>query len=165
MTLDVQSLLVVMMINMVALSLAFPAIMGWQVSPAARWAQGALLVQTLGWICLVFSRQSPTLDPLLSAASMVGLCCGMAMLWQSRQGWLGARHAPAVFALGGGHSGAHQGYGPALIDDNTPTPAHARFSRSHLAQVLAAGLALWLAAMAAPFPPAIAPSTSRFRRR
>ena len=114
MTLDVQSLLVVMMINMVALSLAFPAIMGWQVSPAARWAQGALLVQTLGWICLVFSRQSPTLDRLLSAASMVGLCCGMAMLWQSMQGWLGPRPGgrlvwalavltPLGYALGFGH--------------------------------------------------------------
>jgi hypothetical protein len=42
------------MINMVALSLAFPAIMGWQVSPAARWAQGALLAQTLGvWAAVI----------------------------------------------------------------------------------------------------------------
>jgi chromate transporter len=64
-------------------------------------------------------------------------------------GWLGSRHAPAVFALGGGHSGAHTGYGPALIDDDTPTPAHARFSRAHLLRVLAAGAGLWLLAMGA----------------
>ncbi|MFY9511119.1 MAG: chromate transporter, partial [Rubrivivax sp.] len=40
-------------------------------------------------------------------------------------------------------------HGPALIDDHTPTPAHARFSRGHLLRVLAAGLGLWLLAMAA----------------
>ena len=64
-------------------------------------------------------------------------------------GHFGARVAPNVFALGGGHGSAKAGYGPALIDDDTPTPAHARFSRSHLVKVLLAGLGLWLAAMAA----------------
>ena len=64
-------------------------------------------------------------------------------------GYLGARRWPAVFALGGGPTGAQAGHGPALIDDDTPTPAHARFSRRRLAQVLAAGLLLWLAAMGA----------------
>ncbi len=64
-------------------------------------------------------------------------------------GWFGARHAPQVFALGGGHGGAQASFGPALIDDDTPPPAHARFSRPHLLRVLAAGLGLWLAAMVA----------------
>jgi chromate transporter len=64
-------------------------------------------------------------------------------------GWFGARRWPQVFALGGGHAGAHAGHGPALIDDDTPTPPHARFSRRHLARVLAAGLGLWLLVMAA----------------
>ena len=64
-------------------------------------------------------------------------------------GHFGARHAPQVFSLGGGHGGAVASYGPALIDDHTPTPAHARFSRLHLAKVLAAGLGLWLFAMGA----------------
>ncbi len=54
-----------------------------------------------------------------------------------------------MFALGGGESGRAQGYGPALIDDDTPTPAHARFSRSHLAKLLAVGLGAWALAMAA----------------
>ena len=40
-------------------------------------------------------------------------------------------------------------YGPALIDDHTPTPRHARFSRARLMRVLAAGLSLWVLAMAA----------------
>ncbi|KAI1692694.1 chromate transporter domain-containing protein [Ditylenchus destructor] len=47
-------------------------------------------------------------------------------------GYFGARWAPGVFALGGGHGGATQGYGPALIDDDTPTPPHACFSRRQL---------------------------------
>ena len=62
-------------------------------------------------------------------------------------GHFGARWAPGVFALGGGHGSAAQSYGPALIDDDTPTPPHARFSRSRLAGILAAGLGLWLLAM------------------
>jgi chromate transporter len=62
-------------------------------------------------------------------------------------GHFGARRWPAVFALGGGPGSARQVYGPALIDDHTPTPAHARFSRTHLARVLAVGLGLWAAAM------------------
>lgn len=63
-------------------------------------------------------------------------------------GYLGARWAPSVFALGGGHGVAEQSYGPALIDDDTPPPAHARFSRSHLLKVVGIGLGLWLFAMA-----------------
>ena len=64
-------------------------------------------------------------------------------------GHFGARRWPQVFALGGGHGSKAAGYGPALIDDDTPTPAHARFSKRHLAKVLGVGLGLWLLAMAA----------------
>jgi chromate transporter len=63
-------------------------------------------------------------------------------------GLAGARWAPQVFALAGGHANAQQAYGPALIDDDTPTPAHARFSRSRLLKVLLVGLGLWCLAMA-----------------
>jgi chromate transporter len=62
-------------------------------------------------------------------------------------GHFGARWAPEVFALGGSHASANQSYGPALIDDDTPTPSHARFSRAHLIRILAIGLGLWLLAM------------------
>jgi chromate transporter len=64
-------------------------------------------------------------------------------------GYVGSKLSPQVFALGGGHSGTAATYGPALIDDHTPTPAHARYSRSRLLQVLGVGLALWAVAMAA----------------
>jgi chromate transporter len=63
-------------------------------------------------------------------------------------GHFGGRRAPQVFAVGGGHGSAQQGYGPAIIDDDTPTPAHARFTRARLARVLAVGLGMWALAIA-----------------
>ncbi len=64
-------------------------------------------------------------------------------------GHVGGRVAPQHFALGGGH-GATPGHdGPALIDDDTPTPVHARFTRGRLLRVLAVGFALWAGVMAA----------------
>jgi chromate transporter len=62
-------------------------------------------------------------------------------------GYLGGRFAPALFAAGGGHGAAKAGYGPAVIDDHTPTPAHARFRPGALARVLVIGIGLWLALM------------------
>ena len=63
-------------------------------------------------------------------------------------GWLGSRWAPGQFQAGGGHAAAKASFGPALIDDATPTPAHARFTPARLAKVLVAGAALWLLPMA-----------------
>ncbi len=62
-------------------------------------------------------------------------------------GWGGARWVPGQFAGGGGHAAAARDWGPALIDDHTPTPAHARFSRTRLLQVVAVGALLWLLPM------------------
>ncbi len=67
-------------------------------------------------------------------------------------GWLGAKVAPGQFSGGGGHGAAKTGewgHSPALIDDNTPTPPHARYKTSRLLTVLAVGAALWLLPMAA----------------
>ncbi|MEO8755146.1 MAG: chromate efflux transporter, partial [Casimicrobiaceae bacterium] len=64
-------------------------------------------------------------------------------------GHFGARWAPQVFALGGGHGTGKESYGPALIDDGTPTPEHALFSRAHLVKVMVIGLVLWMLAMGA----------------
>jgi chromate transporter len=63
-------------------------------------------------------------------------------------GHFGARAAPSVFALGGGHGNAQKDYGPALIDDDTPTPEHARFSRRYLVRLLLIGAGMWVALMA-----------------
>ena len=63
-------------------------------------------------------------------------------------GAVGGRVAPSRFATGGGHGAAGKGYGAAIIDDDTPTPAHARFTWPRLVGFTAAGLALWAGAMA-----------------
>jgi len=64
-------------------------------------------------------------------------------------GYFGSRYAPARFAPGGGHGAAAGPAGPALIDDGTPTPPHARFGWGRFARVLAVFLALWLGALGA----------------
>ena len=62
-------------------------------------------------------------------------------------GWWGSRRAPQAFALGGGHAQANASHGPALIDDDTPTPEHARYAHRSLVRVLGTGAALWALAM------------------
>ena len=64
-------------------------------------------------------------------------------------GALGGRLAPDKFRAGGGHGAAGKGYGPALIDDDTPPPPHAAFRWGRLALYAATGLVLWGAAMLA----------------
>jgi chromate transporter len=64
-------------------------------------------------------------------------------------GWVGGQFSPTTFSTGGGHGKAHQGFGPALIDDDTPTPAHARLNWPRLAWVTVIGLAMWAIVMAA----------------
>lgn len=62
-------------------------------------------------------------------------------------GHIGGKRAPQYFKTGGGHGAAKASYGPALIDDDTPTPAHALFSWQKLTRILIAGIAIWLVAM------------------
>lgn len=58
-------------------------------------------------------------------------------------GYVGGRLAPQHFAGGTAHGAASQSFGKALIDDDTPTPAHARFSARRLLRVMLAGALLW----------------------
>jgi chromate transporter len=57
-------------------------------------------------------------------------------------GSIGGKWAPQKFAVGG-HGAIKHSYGPALIDDDTPPPAHARFTWTGLAKVILTGLILW----------------------
>jgi chromate transporter len=64
-------------------------------------------------------------------------------------GWLAARRWPDAFvAAGHGSDGAKKEV-TYLIDDHTPTPAHALFSKATLLRVLLIGVALWAIGMAA----------------
>ena len=58
-------------------------------------------------------------------------------------GHLGGRFAPDKFKTGGGHGQAGKSYGRALIDDDTPTPAHALFTWRRLLAVALGGGLLW----------------------
>ena len=58
-------------------------------------------------------------------------------------GWLGSRFMPQQFARPGAHAGKDKSFGPALIDDQTPIPHHARFSPARFVRTLLIGLLLW----------------------
>jgi chromate transporter len=61
-------------------------------------------------------------------------------------GFIGGRMSPAFFN-GGSHAASQSSFGPALIDDDTPTPTHAMFTWKRLTMVLLAGGVLWLVPM------------------
>jgi chromate transporter len=58
-------------------------------------------------------------------------------------GFLGGRYLPAQFKASAGHAASKHSWGPAFIDNDTPTPAHAKFSTGRLLVVLGTGLVLW----------------------
>jgi len=64
-------------------------------------------------------------------------------------GYVGSRIAPDEFKAGSHHGSGKDSYGPALIDDNTPIPAHAKFNWGRLIRFVMIGLGLWAACMAA----------------
>lgn len=55
-------------------------------------------------------------------------------------GYLGSRIAPDKFRAGGHHGDSNSSYGPALIDNDTPVPAHALFTWSRFTGFALAGL-------------------------
>jgi chromate transporter len=62
-------------------------------------------------------------------------------------GYLGGRVAPSAFTVGGAHSAAGGARAPAVIDDDTPTPAHARLHGPRLIAVTLLFLMLWASAL------------------
>lgn len=90
MELDALSLMTVAMVNLVTISLMLPLIMGTSLTPAARSAQRALLLLTLGWTALVASEYLVS-SYVLSVLSMAGLSASLVMLQRALAGWLGPR--------------------------------------------------------------------------
>ncbi len=64
-------------------------------------------------------------------------------------GWFGGKFAPQLFSASSKHQANQKNYGAALIDDTTPTQAHARFKLTHLLLVIGSGLLLWILPMLA----------------
>lgn len=71
---------------------------------------------------------------IVLAAGVAGLC--------------GAQLLPQQFRAAAAQVDAGRAHPPALIDDDTPLPAHARFSWSRSCGYAAAGIALWAVALA-----------------
>ena len=64
-------------------------------------------------------------------------------------GYIGGHTFPSYFKSGGGHGKTSKHFGPAIIDDDTPTPVHALFSWRRLVHVAVVGVMFWVAAMTA----------------
>ncbi|AJF74800.1 chromate transporter [Raoultella ornithinolytica] len=62
-------------------------------------------------------------------------------------GFIGGRFSPGSFKGGGAHAGTDKSYGPAIIDDGTPTPEHAVFRWSRLMWVVVSSALLWVLPM------------------
>jgi len=114
-----------------------PAVTAIVVAAAVRIGTRAL---RNGWLWAIAAAAFAAVFALQAPFPLIVLLAGLA-------GALGGRLAPARFAVGGGHAAAAARQGPAVIDDDTPTPAHARFSWARFARVLAAGLGLWALAL------------------
>jgi len=62
-------------------------------------------------------------------------------------GFLGAKFSPDTFKMGAHHGDGETGYGPALIDDNTPVPDHAKFKWSRLISFAVVGIGIGISVM------------------
>jgi chromate transporter len=58
-------------------------------------------------------------------------------------GFFGGKLAPDLFRVSGGHRASSKEYGPALIDDDTPTREHAKFNTARLVVMTLAFVAVW----------------------
>jgi chromate transporter, chromate ion transporter (CHR) family len=62
-------------------------------------------------------------------------------------GFLGAKFSPETFTTGSHHGDGKDSYGPALIDDNTPVPDHAKFKWSRFIGFAFVGVAIGVSIM------------------
>jgi chromate transporter len=89
----------------------------------------------------------------IAAAAFVAIFAGNApfpliVIGAALLGFLGGRIAPERFRVGSAHGRQSAVHAPALIDDNTPTPEHARFRWRRLLFFVATGAMLWVLPMA-----------------
>src|SRR3569833_1398618 len=96
----------------------------------------------LSWIYIAYGHVPAVAAIFACDAPFPAIVAGAALV-----GYLGGRYAPEKFRTGGAH-GKGGAFGAALIDDATPTPAHARFRWPRLLRVVVIALLLWLLPMA-----------------
>ncbi len=94
--------------------------------------------------------RNPVLVALAVGAFLASFVGGVPFPWvvgaAGVSGLVGARVAPRFFVVGGGHSAARGSGVPAVLDDHTPLPVHARFRWSRFCTQVGAGAGLGLAA-------------------
>lgn len=59
-------------------------------------------------------------------------------------GYVLSKKKPDLFTVQNSHQNSHKSYGTALIDDDTPTPAHAIFHWSNLIKIVVIAALLWV---------------------
>ena len=114
-----------------------PAVTAIVLFAAYRIGSKALSNNTLKAIAVlafiaIFSLQTPFPYIVLTAALI---------------GYLGSRFSPETFTMSAHHGASQEDYGPALIDNNTPIPNHAKFKWSRLISFTAVGVAIGLVVM------------------
>jgi chromate transporter len=62
-------------------------------------------------------------------------------------GWIGGRVRPELFASTDSHVRKGGNHAPSLIDDDTPVPEHARYSRKRFILIVVIGVIAWLLAI------------------
>jgi diguanylate cyclase (GGDEF)-like protein len=91
MPLDINSLLCVLMINLITIAVALPAVMG-KVNMAARHAHWAVALQAGGWVALLVSgllESGSWADRLVSSSAIACLGGGLALLGSAFEQWCG----------------------------------------------------------------------------
>jgi chromate transporter len=105
----------------------------------AAWRVGSRTLKN-GWLWGIAIAAFVAIFALQAPFPLIVLAAGLI-------GYFGGRVAPQKFSAGGGHGQAAKGFGPAVIDDHTPTPDHARFSWARFRAVLMVFVALWALAI------------------
>lgn len=88
-SLDVNTLLALMLANVFALAVAVPVVMGWRVSASARWVIGSAVSQALAWGSFLLAR--PVHDRLFSTLWIALLGASFLCMWRAVRGWVGWR--------------------------------------------------------------------------
>jgi chromate transporter len=123
---------------------------------AVQCAVAAIVVHAL-WRVVTRTMPNPRSAVILIALAAMSFIAiaflKMSFLWivliAGLVGWLGAKRFPAQFSGDGHGQSVTVGSAGYLIGDETPTPAHAVFSKAKMLRVMLLGLGLWAASMGA----------------
>ncbi len=92
MTLDIQTTLILLVVNVFATAIALPWLMGWRVSRAARAFQLSAMAHAVGW--LAFMLAPSIQDRWVTALAFVLLGSSFVLVLWAVGDWMGARSTP-----------------------------------------------------------------------